>query len=524
MTWLLPSSRMPYVATLVLSIALLVTVAVTAPAIVTDSDIALTEIYTDLAADRELRVGPYSRFAWNHPGPIYFYLQAPLYVVSARNAAALFAGAVALNLSALAILGWVIRREQNALAAASVVGGCLILACRVPRFLASPWTAHVPVLPLLALLVVCAAVSAGRVALLPLATLLASFTVQTHVSYVPLSVTLLSVAIAANVWGGSSNRQELSRQIVFSACVFLVLWSLPLMEALEHDGGNLAALWTFFTSSMIATPGHSWSDALRHALYGLTGIARADLVLPWGGHFAVDVGPVTWCIAVAETALIAALAVSARRRKKAFQANLSLLSLLALLVGVWSLTHVPDDILDHEIFWLSALGALNCGLIAGAGIGGLTRQSSAPTRPIGTTAGLIVVVAAGLALGASSFRDFTAFERRRTDRAAIVRMYEAVQRYLNDRRARKPLVTLEPSKWSQAAGVILRLRRAGYTPAVPDGWIHMFTSAFARRGDEDTEIRIGGPSLRSQHTGPSDKVVLYDSLGLYVEGASLTRR
>lgn len=509
---------------LVLSVALLVVVAAAAPAIVTDSDLALTEIYTDLAANRELRVGPYSRFAWNHPGPLYFYLQSPLYVISGRNAAALFAGAVALNLSALGILGWVIRREQNALAAASVGIGCLILAYRLPRFLASPWTAHVPVLPLLALLVVCAAVSAGRVALLPLATLLASFTVQTHVGHLPLSVTLLSVALVANVWGGSSNRQELSRQIVFSACVFLVLWSLPLMEALEHDGGNLGALWTFFTSRMIAAPGHSWSDALRHALYGLTGIARADLVLPWGGHFAADIGPVTWCLAVAGTALIAVLGVSAFRRKKAFQANLSLLSLLALVVGVWSLTQVPDDILDHEVLWLAGLGALNCGVIAGAAIGRLTPESSAPTRPLRSTVGLIVAVVAGLALGALSFRDLTAFERRRTDRAAIVRMYDAVQRYLDDRRSRKPLVTLEPAKWSQAAGVILRLRRAGYTPAVSDDWIHMFTSAFASTGAEDTEIRIGGTSLRSQHTGPSDRVVLYDSLGLYADGASLPRR
>jgi hypothetical protein len=42
------------------------------PPIVTSSDLAITELYTELATRGELLAGPYSRFGWHHPGPIYF--------------------------------------------------------------------------------------------------------------------------------------------------------------------------------------------------------------------------------------------------------------------------------------------------------------------------------------------------------------------------------------------------------------------------------------------------------------------
>ena len=42
------------------------------------SDFALLELSTDEALRGTQLLGPYSRFGWRHPGPAYFYLQAPL--------------------------------------------------------------------------------------------------------------------------------------------------------------------------------------------------------------------------------------------------------------------------------------------------------------------------------------------------------------------------------------------------------------------------------------------------------------
>ena len=85
------------------------------PPITTDSDFAVTELYTDLATRGRLLVGPYSRFGWNHPGPFYFYLQAPLYALGGHKAASLYAGALAMNLAALITLAWVVWRGARGL-------------------------------------------------------------------------------------------------------------------------------------------------------------------------------------------------------------------------------------------------------------------------------------------------------------------------------------------------------------------------------------------------------------------------
>ena len=75
-----------------------------APSVATIGDIGVTELYVELASHARLLVGPYSRFHWHHPGPLYFYLQAPLYVATGRTGAAVYAGAWAINLAALGLL------------------------------------------------------------------------------------------------------------------------------------------------------------------------------------------------------------------------------------------------------------------------------------------------------------------------------------------------------------------------------------------------------------------------------------
>ena len=86
-------------------------------------------------------VGPYSRFGWNHPGPFYFYLQAPLYALGGHKAASLYAGALAINLLAILTLAWVVSRENRGPLLVLITAACVLFAWRAPRFLASPWTA-----------------------------------------------------------------------------------------------------------------------------------------------------------------------------------------------------------------------------------------------------------------------------------------------------------------------------------------------------------------------------------------------
>ena len=514
-----PARRLGGVAGMIAAVAALVAFARTTPAIVTDSDIAVTELYTELATSGELRVGPYSRFGWNHPGPLYFYIQAPLYALAGHRAPALFAGALAINLVAIGLLAWAIAREQRGPILVLAIAACVLLAWRAPRFLASPWTAHVPVLPALTFVVLCAAIAAGRVALLPVAAIVGSFVVQTHVGFAPMTAVLSAATLLVIVLSGHRRDRRLARTVVATLGTLAALWSLPIVEALEHEGGNAAALWRFFVTGATATAAHSWTEVTAVASYALIGVMRPDFALPWGGHFApVNLG-VAVPYAIAQAVMLAAIGwrdlVSGRR----FDGSLALTSLLATFVSVWSITRIRDDILDHEIFWLSALGALNLAIIVAVGVRLFVAAAgwTGRTHPRVATVGCVLALISAIAVGARALHDVTGFERRRTDRVVIVRMHEAIRRYIADEHVTKPLVTIESAKWSQAAGVLLRLHRDGNSPSVPDAWIPMFTRAFAARGDEDATISIAGAVTHADLQRRPDTVLLFGASGTYVD-------
>ena len=61
--------------------------------------------------------------------------------------------------------------------------------------LSSSWNPHTPLIPLALLIVLSAAVAAGRIGALPLAVFAASLAMQTHVGFAPVSAVLLAVAL-----------------------------------------------------------------------------------------------------------------------------------------------------------------------------------------------------------------------------------------------------------------------------------------------------------------------------------------
>jgi hypothetical protein len=331
-----------------------------APPITTDSDFVVTELYTELATRGQLLSGAYSRFGWKHPGPLYFYLQAPLYAASGHHAASLFAVAVAINLAAILTLACVARRDHGPLVVLLALA-CLIFAWRVPRLLASPWTAHVPVMAMMAFVTICGAVVSGRYRLLPPLMIFGSFVTQTHVGYVPV-VGLLSVAAIASVV--ARRRRRSVGILAVSAGTWLLVWLPPLGDAWLNSGGNLALLWRFFVTEGV--PAFSTSDALVYWSHGLAGVLRADLSLPWGGHFEMTSSFWAVPLALAQLAGLTAVAIGSVRAGRGFEGWLAGSAALASSAGFWAITRIQGDVLDHELFWLSALGALNLAIL-GAG-------------------------------------------------------------------------------------------------------------------------------------------------------------
>ena len=270
-------------------------------------------------------------------------------------------------------------REIGGLVLVLIAGACVLFAWRAPRFLASPWTAHVPILPSVTFVVLCAAVVSGRRRLLPLTMIVGSFVAQTHLGFAPVVGALSAIALASLVLQRREADRSLASILIASGCVLMAAWLLPVSDAVSRRGGNLGALWRFFVTG--AGPGHGFREALFNWSYGIIGPLRPDFALAWGGHF--EMRNLWWIVpcAVAQVVLLAEIARRDLKAGRRFDGWLALSTLAASCIGLWALTRVRDDILDHEIFWLAALGAINLAVIGAAGLRAIWRtRRSGGTR------------------------------------------------------------------------------------------------------------------------------------------------
>jgi len=156
-------------------------------------DAAFLELYTLHVTRGVWPLGPYSQFGWHHPGPLYFYILAPLYAAGGFRFAAINVGAALINLASLTVLLITIAFSRSRSLVVWVPAVCALYVSRLTPMFVSAWNPHVVVLATPALVVVSAAVASGQVSLLPLLVVLGSFCVQTHVVVAPLVISLVTL-------------------------------------------------------------------------------------------------------------------------------------------------------------------------------------------------------------------------------------------------------------------------------------------------------------------------------------------
>ena len=96
-------------------------------------DYALLEMGARSALHGVQRVGPYSRFGWDHPGPATFYWSAPFYALSGQRPEGLGVAALVSNIAAVAAIVVVARRAAGVVAAWTAVAAALFLYQPVVR-------------------------------------------------------------------------------------------------------------------------------------------------------------------------------------------------------------------------------------------------------------------------------------------------------------------------------------------------------------------------------------------------------
>ena len=478
-------------------------------------DSAMLEMYTRHAASGIRMLGPYSQFGWHHPGPLFFYLLAPLYLLSGGKTVALHAGAFAINLLSLCAIGWVLIRCARPALAITVMAVLGLYLFRLEPVISSYWNPHVVMLPAAAFLVLSAALAAGRRGALPATALVGSFLVQTHISLAPYVLALGSGAVLAAVfWMPRPNGRSFGWWMAASIGLLGVLWLLPLIEQVSRTPGNITRLMRFFSEP---SPGQDLSTAF--VVWGDTMCAlfRRELTIPEGLPLTIRAQSIsmTGVGAVLQILLLAAVCRDAERRHDRFGAALSAAGIVASLTVLWSITRVKSLIGDYMVFWMSAIGALNWAVIAALP---LTRMSDRLTAwPRRVAIGAAALLVAGFIHAGTDQLKHARRQGRIPPRGAarvVQVLSQAVLEDISRRQVRRPLFQMQTQAWGEAAGILLQVDKRGARPAVDPGFVALYGEPFAPDGQED-RVFVIADAARPETTPPAELIATVEGIAIY---------
>lgn len=374
------------------------------------TDMRVRDVWT---ADAPL-VGPYSRYLWNHPGPVMYWMMAVPSALSGQAAWGTLVGGVIVQAVAVVWAGLIAWRSGR-LPVVLLTMGTVLLTFRAigPLVILEPWNPHVA-LPWFVLFVLYAwRLSVGELRRLPGAFFVASFLVQTHVGYLPLVAAAGAVVSTYLLvdWRRSQLDAVGRRTYVLTAVIGVVLWTPVLVDQLTSSTGNLTRLARYFLGD-----GSGETTAGLRAATGLAGAAFA-VPPPWlGGEesrnfLTQSLQPASpWLVAVPLSLLALGIggAVTARRRD---HQRYVVLVAAVFGAGVVALSRITGELLEYLFYWRTPLAAMV--LIAGGlGLGDLLasrreRASSSSPRPVSVALGpiaaaLVIVVLLAMSITTSA--------------------------------------------------------------------------------------------------------------------------
>ena len=196
------------------------------------------------------RIGPSLAEQGSHPGPLSFYLLAPLYRVLGSSAWAMQAATVVLNLAALGASVLVAVRRGGARLGLAVAALLMLLISGYGlTMLTQPWNPYLPLLWWVVLLLAVWSVACDDLAMLPVAVFAGSFCAQTHVPYLGMAAGLgvVTVLLLISVWRRAAPGTDVHRNVMrwgaWSLLLGIALWLPPLVDQAVNDPGNLRAIY-----------------------------------------------------------------------------------------------------------------------------------------------------------------------------------------------------------------------------------------------------------------------------------------
>ena len=314
-------------------------------------------------------LGPYSRYGWEHPGPLgYWVLAVPYAALGAESWSLLVATALVNAVSALGFLAIVKRRGGLDLLVPATFVVVALTTSLGPRTLIDSWNPYVTVLPLLLYLGAVWSARVGERWALPLAVFLGTYLVQAHVAYAVLvlatgawaltpAVRALrarrrsapapapTVARAARPWRGA---------LLVTTAVVVVTWS-PVVYDQVAGTGNAVDVVRYFATTEAPTTGFGPAALMVGRELGIDAAWFRDPepVAPTGDVLGVNVRELATTLAV--IGVLAAGAWWVRRRDRSREAQtaweMQTLALVVLAGGWFGVARISDVVWDYLIRW-----------------------------------------------------------------------------------------------------------------------------------------------------------------------------
>jgi len=431
-------------------------------------DAAALEFGTWHAARGQQLLGAYSRFGWNHPGPAFFYLAAPLYEVLGERGPALNLFTYATELVCAFAIVWAAYRLGNHLSATTVAALLSVFdLVALPFLLGNEWNPISPILPLVLVCFLAALIVRGGTTLLPLMAFVGSAIVQTHVGY---TLAVLALAVYAVFRGGASARTGVTARRVMlpTFAALLVCWALPLVDVWVSHTSNLWQLIEFF----VPTPRHlaqqSWPmtiDAFVRQAAALP-VAVAETLfhhrLPSTGRF------LAVAITATELFVVAAILRRVSLHDRGHIRVVAELTLLFAAVAILSIRSIRGELLLYLVTWCAVCGFLAVVVIsefASDWLGARVGENRAVAMAIAASS-LVVALALAAPIERGSVIGAEDMD--------VGRIAPIVNAFVSARPGVVPTIQIASrDTWPVAVGVALYLVKKGTPVAVDEPWLNV---------------------------------------------------
>lgn len=449
-------------------------------------------------------IGAYSTRGWAHPGPVLFWLAAPVQWAVGGDPRGLYVTAAMVNIASVVAMSWVAHRRQGPGMACAVGTTMAVLVYGLrPNRVMDIWNPLLPLFPLLLVAFLAWSAATGHRRHAVPALVLGALVAQMHVGLVPVLVVIGAWALAwvaatqrgnhrqarsaagaeagpaedaargdeadedpgptaADPSGSEDQTQRSWRRVLLTgAALASVTWVPPLIDQLWVSH-NLGRVLSYFTSGEAEPVGLGRGAGL------VARFVRPDG--PWMGgpeplkYLSMVGSSALWIVPVAS--LLLALTVWSWRCQDLPTAAGTSLALTLVVLAVPIAGRLDEPVFDYLVRWVEVLGAFAWFWV---GWGLWRRMRPAVPDALVTRAPAVAMVAIGaIAWGTSA--GATDFKLQGENEAVAV---QATRHRLEAAVEEDQLIRIEhrgDTLGNVTSGVIYWLRRDGYRVVTSDGY------------------------------------------------------